>query len=476
MEYRLSAIRCSNVLSDPSSPGLLSRRRSFDRPDLPERSEVGGPENKNESNVSFADLGLSSGQLATLKNLGFERPTDIQRAMIPPALKGRDCLGQARTGTGKTAAFALPILARLKAGEAVQALILVPTRELAMQVGEHVRLLSGRSPLKTLMVYGGTNIASDMRRLRESIDIVVGTPGRVHDLIRRGALDLGRLKVAVVDEIDRMLDTGFREDILRILRMGRRERQTLFVSATINEEIRRLARANMRDPVEINVSADRLTVERVEQNYMTVDPHDKLATLLGLLQRDDPRLAIVFTRTKRGTRRVARGLRDADVACGEIHGDLAQGRRTRVLSEVREGKIRVLVATDLASRGLDVEGVSHVVNYDIPDDPAVYVHRVGRTARMGRKGYALTFVTRDQGKELTAIQRLIRRELKRLDPPGGGQHEPQRTSLPPAVARTSPAPARSAIRFSPAVVVGTHATRPSRMTPVRRFHRGRRTR
>jgi superfamily II DNA/RNA helicase len=353
-----------------------------------------------------------------VERVGFQKPTDIQRELIPPALAGRDCLGQARTGTGKTAAFTLPLLQRVQPGHGIQALVLVPTRELAAQVGEQVRLLSPTEPPRTLVVYGGTGIGANLRELERSVDIVVGTPGRILDLIRRGALDLGGVEFAVLDEVDRMLDIGFRDDIRRIMRHVPAGRQTIFVSATMSDEIRRLAQGLMRDPIEINVSADRLTVDQVRQDYMTVEARDKSGALREFLRQTAPNLAIVFTRTKRGATRVARQLARAKVTCAEIHGGLDQRRRTRVLNDLRAGRLNVLVATDLASRGLDVTGISHIVNYDIPADPAVYVHRIGRTARMGNSGHALTFVTPEQGRELTDIEMLIDRQLNCVDTHG----------------------------------------------------------
>jgi ATP-dependent RNA helicase DeaD len=369
----------------------------------------------------FAELGLSGPLLTAVDRVGFQNPTDIQRELIPPALAGRDCLGQARTGTGKTAAFTLPLLHRVQPGHGIQALVLVPTRELAAQVGEQVQLLSPAQPPRTLIVFGGTGIGANLRELKRGVDIVVGTPGRILDLIRRGALDLRGVKLAVLDEVDRMLDIGFRDDIRRIMSNVARDRQTIFVSATMTEDIHRLAHGLMRDPVEINVSADCLTVDQVRQDYMTVEARDKLGTLREFLKRTAPRLAIVFTRTKRGATKVARQLTRANVACAEIHGGLAQGRRTRVLNDLRAGRLKVLVATDLASRGLDVTGVSHIVNYDIPADPAVYVHRIGRTARMGNSGHALTLVTPEQGRELTDIEILIDRQLDRVDTPASSR-------------------------------------------------------
>ncbi len=376
--------------------------------------------------AGFVGLGLSGGLLAAVERAGFHKPTDIQRELIPPALAGRDCLGQARTGTGKTAAFTLPLLHCVNRGGGVQGLVLVPTRELAVQVGEQVRLLSPDQPPRTLVVYGGTGIGANLRELKKGVDIVVGTPGRILDLIQRRALDLGRARLAVLDEVDRMLDIGFRDDIRRIMASVARDRQTIFVSATMTEDIRRLAHGLMRNPVEVNVSADCLTVDEVRQDYMTVEARDKLRVLRGFLEQTSPSLAIVFTRTKRGATRVARQLTRANVACAEIHGGLAQGRRTRVLNDLRAGRLNVLVATDLASRGLDVTGVSHIVNYDIPADPAVYVHRIGRTARMGNSGHALTFVTPEQGRELTDIESLIDQQLNRVNTPG---HAPTSTAV-----------------------------------------------
>ena len=393
----------------------------------------------------FSNLGLSRPLLTTLARVGFREPTDIQRELIPPALAGKDCLGQARTGTGKTAAFTLPILQHANPGHGIRALVLVPTRELAAQVGEHVRMLSPKKPPRTLVVYGGTGIGSNLRELREAIDILVGTPGRILDLIQRGALDLRGVKLAVLDEVDRMLDIGFRDDIRRIMANVTGERQTIFVSATINDDIRRLAHGLMRDPVEINVSADCLTVGEIKQDYMSVETRDKFEALRKFLKRVAPRLAIVFTRTKRGAGNVARKLERANVACAEIHGGLAQGRRTRVLNDLRAGRLKVLVATDLASRGLDVTGVSHIVNYDIPVEPAVYVHRIGRTARMGNSGHALTFVTPEQGRELTEIESLVNRELNRVDSSGLAQAKGRSARAPSAFikpAAVAPAPQR----------------------------------
>lgn len=421
----------------------------------------------------FAELGLSRPLLTALDRIGFQDPTDIQRELIPQALAGRDCLGQARTGTGKTAAFTLPLLQRVEPGRGIQALVLVPTRELAAQVGEQVRLLSPAEPPRTLIVFGGTGIGTNLRELKRGVDIVVGTPGRVLDLLQRDALDLRSVKLAVLDEVDRMLDIGFRDDIRRIMAKVARDRQTIFVSATMTEDIRRLAHGLMRDPVEVNVSADCLTVAQVRQDYMTVEGCDKPGVLREFLKRAAPRLAIVFTRTKRGATRVARQLSQANVACAEIHGGLPQGHRTRVLNDLRAGRLTVLVATDLASRGLDVTGVSHIVNYDIPADPAVYVHRIGRTARMGNSGHALTFVTREQGRELTDIEMLIDRELNRVEAPASARSRTDSAGTSgDAVDRSADASVRKGTTRSEAASARPASGRPRR-TSGSRFPRRR---
>ena len=372
--------------------------------------------------LGFAGLGLSRRLLAALERVGFQEPTDIQRELIPPALEGRDCLGQARTGTGKTAAFTLPMLQCVRPRHGIQALVLVPTRELAAQVGEHVHLLSPETPPRTLVVYGGTGIGANLRELKRGVDIVVGTPGRILDLIQRGALDLRGVRFAVLDEVDRMLDIGFRDDIRRIMTNVARDRQTIFVSATMTEEIRRLAYGLMHDPAEINVSADCLTVDQVRQDYMTVEARDKTGTLRDVPQADRAqlghRLHAYETRRDQGRATTHAGKRGL---CRNSRRPRPGTPHARCSTICAPDGLKVLVATDLASRGLDVTGVSHIVNYDIPSDPAVYVHRIGRTARMGNSGHALTFVTPEQGRELTDIEMLIDRQLNCVETPASAR-------------------------------------------------------
>jgi ATP-dependent RNA helicase DeaD len=359
--------------------------------------------------------------LAALEKAGYLEPTPVQAGLIPRALERVDLLGQARTGTGKTAAFVIPILEGLqppKKGRGPQALVLVPTRELAVQVREEVVKLSHGRKVHSVAVYGGKPIRGQIEKLSRGAEIVVGTPGRVLDHMGRGTLRLEDLAFVVLDEADRMLDIGFRPDIEKILRRCPRSRQTLLLSATVPPPVERLARSYMRDPESLNFSPSDISVETIDQFYCTVDPERKFELLEHLVKREKPHQAIVFCRTKRGTDKVERRLtkRFQNVAC--IHGDLAQNVRDRVMAAFREGKIRILVATDVVGRGIDVTAISHIFNYDIPQFCDDYVHRVGRTGRMGREGVAYTFVTPEEGNELTRIEMRIDRLLKHDDVPG----------------------------------------------------------
>lgn len=360
---------------------------------------------------SFAELGLNVALLRGVKAAGFTEPTDIQRELIPLVLAGGDLLGQARTGTGKTAAFGLPMMQLLDPAGGFQAIVLVPTRELAVQVAGEIRRLAAFTGLHCVPVYGGQRIAHQLHLLGRRPHMVVGTPGRVLDLLGRGYLRFDSIRIAVLDEVDRMLDIGFRDDIRRILGQIRRPHQTVFVSATINAEIRRLGGQFTNDPVSVDVSRDELTVAEVKQAYLSVQPWDKFDLLLRLLAREDVSLAIVFTNTKHGARKLAKRLHHAGVDAKEIHGDLVQERRERVMDRFRRHKIKVLVATDLAARGIDVHAISHIINYDFPHDPEIYVHRIGRTARMGAFGAAFSLVTPDEGKVLTEVEKLINKQL-----------------------------------------------------------------
>ena len=366
-------------------------------------------------------MGLSKVMLAALDEAEYLDPTPIQAGLIPRALEGIDLMGQAQTGTGKTAAFCIPILERLqprRQAAGTQALILVPTRELAVQVrDECIKLAAGREA-RIVGVYGGKPIRQQVEHLRRGAEIIVGTPGRVLDLIGRGSLVLAAIRFVVLDEADRMLDIGFRPDIEKILRRCPQSRQTLLLSATIPPPVKRLAERYMREPQMVDFSTKDLAVETIEQSYFTVDPERKFDLLVKLLEREQPHQAIVFCRTKRGADKVCRRLVVSFKGVDAIHGDLAQRVRDRVMGRFREGKIKVLVATDVVGRGIDVTSISHIINYDVPQFCDDYVHRVGRTGRMGREGMAFTFVTPEEGNELTRIEMRINRLLKRDEIPG----------------------------------------------------------
>ncbi len=354
--------------------------------------------------------------MAALQKAEYLEPTPVQAGLIPRALLGIDVLGQARTGTGKTAAFVIPILEGLAPRKDVhgpQALILVPTRELAVQVEGVVHKLSYGRKINSVALYGGKPIRSQIEKLSKGPEIVVGTPGRVLDHIGRGTLELRSLKFVVLDEADRMLDIGFRPDIEKILKRCPSARQTFLLSATVPPPVERLAQRYMRDPESLNFSQGEQTVDTIEQFYFTVDTERKFEMLVALLRREQPSQAIIFCRTKRGTDKVYRGLQRKFKGIDCIHGDLPQNNRDRVMQAFREGKVRCLVATDVVGRGIDVTSVSHIINYDIPMFCDDYVHRVGRTGRMGREGIAYTFVTPEEGNELTRIEMRIERLLER---------------------------------------------------------------
>ena len=372
--------------------------------------------------TDFRSLGLSPATMAAVDRAGYEVPTPVQAGLIPRALAGVDVLGQARTGTGKTASFVLPILEAVSKpgrGGGPRALIMVPTRELAVQVKDEFEKLAHGSGVHCVAVYGGKPLKGQIDKLAKHPAVVVGTPGRVLDHMSRGTLKLDGLEIVTLDEADRMLDIGFRPDIEKILRRCPDSRQTLLLSATVPPPVQKLATRYMRDPEIMDFSTNELAVETIEQRYFTVDPTRKFELLEKLLEREQPRQAIVFCRTKRGTdkvfeklarRRSRRGAAE-EVAC--IHGDLAQNVRDRVMRQFRDGSVKILVATDVVGRGIDVSSVSHIVNYDIPEFCDDYVHRVGRTGRMGREGIAFSFVSPEEGPQLTRIEIRIERLLQR---------------------------------------------------------------
>jgi ATP-dependent RNA helicase DeaD len=357
-------------------------------------------------------MGLSPVMLKALKHARYLTPTPIQAAFIPKALDGLDVIGQAKTGTGKTAAFGIPLIEMLESrGRGPQGIVLAPTRELTQQIVGELQKLTLGTDVAVCGIFGGEPIERQIRALSNGVDLIVGTPGRVLDHIERRTLYLGDIVHVVLDEADRMLDIGFRPDIERILRRLPTPHQTLLLSATINADVRRLAQRYMFEPVEVNLSQDEPSLDTIEQYYISVTTDRKFDLLVLLLKRDRPRQCIVFTRTKRGADRVAERLRRVVSGVSAIHGDLAQPIRDRVMRGFRSGQISVLVATDVVGRGIDVEDISHVINYDMPDDPENYVHRIGRTGRMGKDGIAYLFVCPDQGEPLTAIESLINRVI-----------------------------------------------------------------
>jgi ATP-dependent RNA helicase DeaD len=367
-----------------------------------------------EPRSGFHHLFLSSPLLAALERVGYADPTPIQTALIPEALSGRDVIGQAQTGTGKTAAFLLPFLNswRDKNEPGPQALVLAPTRELVVQVSEEAKRLSPSKHCRTVPIYGGQRFRQQLQALKKGCTIAVGSPGRVLDHLSRGTLSLQRVRYIVLDEADRMLDIGFRPDIEKILRQCPKQRQTLLLSATVPPPVLRLAQRYMVDPVQINLSPARATVESIRQMFITVDYERKFDLLLRVIDREKPRQCIIFCERKRWADELYQQLREEHKRVATMHGDLPQPKRDQIMQRFREGKIVYLVATDVVGRGIDVTNISHIINYDLPMDPENYVHRIGRTGRMGADGVAIAFVTREQGEQLTNIEAFINKQLQ----------------------------------------------------------------
>ncbi len=370
--------------------------------------------------MSFEHLGLSADLLRTVAEEGYTEPTPVQAAAIPLVLAGRDVLAAAQTGTGKTAAFALPILDRLRAHantsfsparHPVRSLILVPTRELAMQVDESVRTYGRTVPLRTAVVYGGIPIDPQIKELRSGVEILVATPGRLLDHVGQRTVNLGQVEILVLDEADRMLDMGFLPDIRRILELLPPRRQNLLFSATFSDDIRRLAATILHDPETVEVAPRNTAAEMVRQLVYPVDRDRKEELLAHLIRTQDLRQVLVFTRTKLAASRLAAILDRRGIEAVAIHSDRTQPERTRALEGFRNGEIRVLVATDVAARGLDIEDLPHVVNFELPWNPQDYIHRIGRTGRAGQTGDAISLVCIDEADLLRGIQRLLRRAI-----------------------------------------------------------------
>jgi len=390
-------------------------------------------------NMSFADLGLAPEVLKAVAGQGYENPTPIQAKAIPVVLAGRDVLGAAQTGTGKTAAFTLPILTRLApqastsvspARHPVRALILTPTRELADQVSESVTTYSKYLPLRSTVVFGGVGMDEQVKALRSGVEIVVATPGRLLDHVQQKTINLGQVEILVLDEADRMLDMGFMPDILRIMALLTGRKQTLLFSATFSPEIKKLAGDFLKNPETIEVARQNSTNESVKQELIPVETYKKKALLAHLIRTHAMTQVIVFCRTKQGADQLARDLKRDRFDVEAIHGDRLQSSRLEIMAAFKEGKLPVLVATDVAARGLDINELPFVVNYDLPHNAEDYVHRIGRTGRAGSTGIAISFVTPEDDKYFEGIKKLIKKDLQLVPVPG---FSPGTHALPPPV-------------------------------------------
>jgi len=363
---------------------------------------------------SFEELGLSPEILSAVKALGFDAPFPIQEAIIPLLWSGNDVIGQAHTGTGKTAAFGLPILEIIEENDLkIQALVLVPTRELAMQVTDDINSYAKNTRKHALAIYGGQSIHAQIDSLEDHPQIIVGTPGRILDHLERGTLHFENVQCIVIDEADRMLDMGFIDDVEHILQQTGRH-QIAFFSATMPDEVRELARKHMKNPREVLIEADDLNVKEIKQCYCKADRNTKLDALINILHDKNVKRAIVFCRTKRTTFWLGESLRRAHENATTINGDLSQSQRDRAMETFRGGHSRILVATDLAGRGLDIDGVTHIINYDVPEDPLTYFHRIGRTGRAGKTGIAVTIVSAEQSADFRAIETMADYQIERL--------------------------------------------------------------
>ncbi|MFP4145488.1 MAG: DEAD/DEAH box helicase [Phycisphaeraceae bacterium] len=385
--------------------------------------------------MTFDSLRLAEPICQAVSAEGYQTPTPIQAQTIPHVLKGRDVLGCAQTGTGKTAAFALPMIDRLSSrkpgkGRPIRALILSPTRELAAQIHESFTTYGRHTPLRHLAIFGGVNQNPQTKALRRGVDVLVATPGRLLDLMQQGFVDLRQVETFVLDEADRMLDMGFIPDIRRISAKLPEQRQTLLFSATMPRDIRDLAQSLLRDPVEVQIAAESPTAERIEQSVYHVSKKDKPVLLQHVLKTTSISRALVFTRTKHGADRVVKQLGRAGVNAAAIHGNKTQANRKRTLANFRSGRTAVLVATDIAARGIDVDDVSHVINFDLPNESETYVHRIGRTGRAGASGTAIAFCAPDEQSYLGAIERLTREPIR------VAEHE--ELSLDPALVAPAP--------------------------------------
>ena len=372
---------------------------------------------------AFASLGLSAPVLKAIAEMGYSTPSPVQAGAIPAVLEGRDVMAAARTGTGKTAGFALPLVERLSqsapaGARKIKALIVTPTRELAAQIDENVTAYSRHLKLRNAVVFGGVKINPQISRLSSGVEILTATPGRLLDLHSQKAIDFSDLETLVLDEADRMLDMGFIHDIRRLLKLLPTKRQTLLFSATFSDEIRGMANKLLNDPVAVEASPRNTTAEKVEQHIHTVEKSHKPSLLKHLIIKENWHQVLVFTRTKHGANRLATKLEKSGISAAAIHGNKSQNARTKALAGFKNGEVRVLVATDIAARGLDIEQLPQVVNYELPNVPEDYVHRIGRTGRAGASGRAISLVSSDERKELGGIERLLKGKLKRVEVEG----------------------------------------------------------
>ena len=367
---------------------------------------------------AFRELGLAPEIQQALEELGYEEPTPIQEQAIPELLAGHDVIGQAQTGTGKTAAFGLPLLQYVDpASDEVQAIVLTPTRELCIQVTQALRAYAEHLDVEIVAVFGGAPIRSQQAQLRAGAQVVVATVGRMMDLMGRHSLVLTAARYVVLDEADEMLDLGFIEDVEKILRMCPSGRQTALFSATMPPPVKRLAESHMYDPTTIRITPKKLTVDAIEQAFLEVPAKEKAARLVDLLKAEEPEQAIIFCRTKIGAARLEKSLKERGLDVKALHGDMSQGSRDGVMIAFKDHRVRLLVATDIAARGLDIEHVTHVINYDVPDSSEVYVHRIGRTGRVGRTGRAITLVTPSQRREISRIERDVKTSIGEWETP-----------------------------------------------------------
>ncbi|MDB5307874.1 MAG: cshA [Gemmataceae bacterium] len=394
--------------------------------------------------MTFADLKLMRPLYEAVTRAGYEHPTPVQEAVIPVAMRGKDVIGQAQTGTGKTAAFLLPFMNRWRPHnlKGPIGLVMTPTRELALQVATEAEKLAPSLRFRTVAVYGGAKMGRQLQGLSRGCDLVVGTPGRMLDHLRRGSMSLNDVRFVVLDEADRMLDIGFRPDIERILKRCPLTRQTLLMSATVPEPIKRLVHRYMTNPIHLQMTPEVLTVDKIRQSYFTVDAEKKFDLLLRVIDRERPRQCLIFVERKRWADNLYRDLKRKVPNAAVIHGDLPQSHRERIMAAFRTAEIQYLIATDVMSRGIDVSDLSHVINFDLPQDIESYVHRIGRTGRIGKDGIAISFVTPEQGGLLTDIEMMINKLIDADEVPGGPWYTPsqrvqERTRVAPQLTEAS---------------------------------------